>query len=163
MSTKGLLEDKSILVVDDESDILDTLADLLTVCHVDKASSYEEAIEKLNTGSYDIAILDIMGVNGYELLKIATRKSITTVMLTANALSPEDTIQAHKKGAAYYLPKEEMINIEEHLNDVIKAQAQGKNTWWRWFDRFASFYERKFGSDWQENDRTYWDKFKNYY
>jgi hypothetical protein len=84
-------------------------------------------------------------------------------MLTANALSPEDTIKSHKQGAAYYLPKEEMVNIEQHLNDVLKALTAGISTWWRWFDRFASFYERKFGADWQDKDRNYWDRFKNYY
>jgi hypothetical protein len=84
-------------------------------------------------------------------------------MLTAHALSPEDTVKSHKKGAAYYLPKEEMSNIQQHLNDVLEAQEKGKNTWGKWFDRFASFYERKFGPDWQEHDEEYWNKFKNYY
>ena len=163
MNNKGLLEGKRILVVDDEPDILDTLEELLTMCDIDKASSYEEAEEKLNAGGYDITILDIMGVNGYALLDIAARKNITAVMLTAHALSPEDTIKSHKKGAAYYLPKEEIVNIEQHLSDVLKAQVRGKDTWWRWFDKFASLYEKKFGSDWQEKDKDYWDKFKNYY
>jgi hypothetical protein len=84
-------------------------------------------------------------------------------MLTANALSHEDTIKSHRKGAAYYLPKEEMVNIEEHLYDVLEAQAQGKNTWWRWLDRIFAFYENKFGPEWEEKDKGYWEKFKNYY
>ena len=163
MANKDFLEGKRVLIVDDEPDVLDTLAELLTMCDIERASSYEEASENLNAGSYDLAILDIMGVNGYALLELATEKNIPAVMLTANALSPEDTIKSHKKGAAYYLPKEEIINIEQHLNDVLKALAEGKNTWWRWFDKFASFYERKFGSDWQEKDQNYWDKFKHYY
>jgi CheY-like chemotaxis protein len=163
MENKGLLEGKHILIVDDEPDVLDTLSELLTMCDIDRATSFVEAKNKLDTGSYDMAILDIMGVDGYALLDIATEKNITAVMLTANALSPEDTIKSHKKGAAYYLPKEEMANIEQHLSDVLTAQAEGKNTWWRWFDKFASFYERKFGAGWQEKDKNYWDKFKNYY
>jgi DNA-binding NtrC family response regulator len=163
MGSKRFLEGKRVLIVDDEPDVLDTLAELLSMCDIERASSYEEAREKLNAGGYDLAILDIMGVNGYALLELAAEKNITAVMLTAHALSPEDTIKSHKKGAAYYLPKEEMINIEQHLNDVLKALAEGKNTWWRWFDKFASFYERKFGPDWQEKDQNYWDKFKNYY
>jgi hypothetical protein len=110
-----------------------------------------------------MAILDIMGVDGYKLLDLATERKITAVMLTAHALSPEDTIKSHKKGAAYYLPKEEMVNLEQHLIDVLEAQAKGRSAWDRWFERFASFYERKFGPDWQESDKDYWDKFKNYY
>ena len=163
MNEKNLLDGKRVLIVDDEPDVLDTLEELLGICDVERASSFAEAKEKMDAGGFDLVILDIMGVNGYELLDLATEREITAVMLTANALSPEDTIKSHKKGAAYYLPKEEMVNIEQHLNDVLKAQAEGKSTWWRWFDKFASFYERKFGSDWQDKDKNYWDKFKNYY
>ena len=163
MEKQDLLKGKRILIVDDEPDVLDTLVDLLDMCDLETASTFEEAQEKLNAGYFDMAILDIMGVDGYKLLEFATQKKITAIMLTAHALSPEDTIKSHKKGAAYYLPKEEMSNIEQHLIDVLEAQAKGKNTWVRWFDRFASFYERKFGPDWQEHDKDYWDKFKNYY
>lgn len=163
MDEHNLLKGKRILIVDDEQDVLDTLADLLTDCEIETAASFDEASEKLNSGSFDITILDIMGVDGYKLLEIATGLKITAVMLTANALSPEDTIKSHKEGAAYYLPKEEMANIEQHLNDVLQAQAKGKSTWSRWFDRFSSFYEEKFGPDWQDKNKDYWDKFKGYY
>lgn len=163
MAKKNLLEGKKILIVDDEPDVLDTLADLLTDSEVEKAASFEAASDRMNAGEFDIAILDIMGVDGYKLLEIATGKGILAVMLTAHALSPEDTIKSHKEGAAYYLPKEEMANIEQHLNDVLEAREKGKNTWARWFDRFSSFYEEKFGKDWQDKDKDYWDKFKGYY
>jgi DNA-binding NtrC family response regulator len=163
MEKQDLLIGKRILIVDDEPDVLDALADLLDMCDLSTASTFEEARQKLFAGPFDMAILDIMGVDGYKLLELATQRNITAVMLTAHALSPEDTLKSHKKGAAYYLPKEEMSNIERHLIDVLEAQSKGKNTWVRWFDRFASFYERKFGPDWQEHDRQYWDKFKNFY
>jgi CheY-like chemotaxis protein len=163
MEKQDLLKGKRILIVDDEPDVLDALADLLGMCDLTAASTFEEARQKLLAGPFDMAILDIMGVDGYKLLELATQRKITAIMLTAHALSPEDTLKSHKKGAAYYLPKEEMFNIERHLIDVLEAQAKGKNTWGRWFDRFASYYERKFGPDWQEPDRKYWDKFKNYY
>jgi CheY-like chemotaxis protein len=163
MNRDDLLEGKSILIVDDEPDILETLKELLSMCEVETVSNFAEARDRLVNGRFDLTILDIMGVNGYALLELATEKKITAIMLTANALSPEDTIKSHKKGAAYYLPKEELLNIQHHLEDVLKAQKEGKSTWWRWFDKFASFYEKKFGSDWQEKDKNYWDKFKNYY
>lgn len=163
MKKQDLLEGKRILIVDDEPDVLDALADLLDMCVLSRASTFEEARQKLLDGNFDMAILDIMGVDGYKLLEYAVQRKITAVMLTAHALSPEDTIKSHKKGAAYYLPKEEMFNIQRHLVVVLEAQAKGKNTWVRWFDRFASFYERKFGPDWQEADKKYWDKFKNFY
>ena len=163
MEKKDLLEGKKVLIVDDEPDVLETLSDLLSMCSVVEASSFEEAQEKLIDSSLDLAVLDIMGVDGYKLLDICAEKKLTAVMLTAHALSPGDTVKSKKKGAAYYLPKEEMVNITEHLNDVLQAQEEGKSTWWKWFDKFAGFYDRKFGPDWQDENKEFWEKFKNYY
>jgi CheY-like chemotaxis protein len=160
---ENLLEGNKILIVDDESDVLETLQDLLTMCEVSKASSFEEAQQIMNSQEFDLLILDIMGVDGYKLLEIAHQKKITTVMLTAHALNPEDTKKSLEKGAAYYLPKEEMVNIAKHLSDVLAAQKEGKSTWFSWLDKFASLYDKKFGSDWQDNDKNFWDKFKYYY
>ncbi len=163
MANKDLLEDKKILIVDDEPDVLETLEDLLTMCQVVKATSFETAQKMINTQKFDLVILDIMGVDGYKLLEIASKKKLTAVMLTAHALSPESTKLSYKKGAAYYLPKEEMIHITDHLNDVLAAQNEGKNTWFSWLNKFASLYDKKFGPDWQDKDKDFWDKFKYYY
>lgn len=57
---------KRVLVVDDEQDILDTLAALLDICKIDMASSFEEGKRLLETSYYDIAVLDIMGVRGFD-------------------------------------------------------------------------------------------------
>ncbi|MFY9708198.1 MAG: response regulator, partial [Desulfobacterales bacterium] len=128
MSNHPLIKDKTILVVDDEPDVLDTLEDLLADCAVVKAGSFEKARELLEARPFDIAILDIMGVAGYDLLEIATRKKITTVMLTAHALSPENVVKSFRAGAAYYIPKEEMVNIASLLEDIMDARHKGQNT-----------------------------------
>jgi hypothetical protein len=78
-----------------------------------------------------MTILDIMGVDGYTLLEIATHRKVTAVMLTAHALSPENVGKSYKEGAASYLPKEEMANIASFLNDVLDAIEKGKNPWIR--------------------------------
>jgi len=44
------------------------------------------------------------------------------------------------------VPKEKMTDIVVYLNDVLEAVEKGKNSWWRWFERFGSFYEKKFGA-----------------
>ena len=106
-----------------------------------------------------MAILDIMGVDGYQLLEIATERKVIPVMLTAHALSVEDTKKSFKGGAASYVPKEEMANIATFLNDIFDAKEQGKSFWWRWLDRFASYYDKKFGPDWKEKDEDFWEKF----
>jgi len=144
---RSLLDGKKILVVDDEPDVVETVEELLPMCQVTCASSFAEAEDLLEKNTYDMAILDIMGVNGFELLKIAKKKRIIAVMLTSHALSPETTAQAYREGAASYIPKEKMVDIVTYLNDVLEAKEQGKDSWWRWFERFGSFYERKFGSD----------------
>lgn len=158
MAEKNLLGGKRVLIVDDEPDVLKTLEELLTMCDVTTASSFDEAKELLDTQYFDLAVLDIMGVSGYELLEIANNKEVIAIMLTAHALSPEDTVKSYKEGAASYIPKEEMGNITTFLNDILEAKEKGKNLWWRWLDRFASYYDRKFGPDWREKGTDIWEK-----
>jgi DNA-binding NtrC family response regulator len=162
MEKKSLLDGKRILIVDDEPDILDTLEDLLPMCRVVKASSFDEAKTGLDTQTFDMAILDIMGVDGYRLLEMATQKKVTSVMLTAYALTPQDVVKSYKKGASYYIPKEEMVNIVTFLEDILDAIAKGKNPWSRWYERLAAFCERKFGPGWKESEKEFWDRFPFY-
>ncbi|MEW6666040.1 MAG: response regulator [Thermodesulfobacteriota bacterium] len=154
-----LLKYKRVLIVDDEPDILDTLESLLSMCDVVKASSFEEAKPLLETQYFDMAILDIMGVDGYKLLEIANKRKVLPVMLTAHALSPGDTVKSFKGGAASYVPKEKISEITTYLNDILEAQLQGKSFWWRWLDRFAAYYDKKFGPDWKKGDKEFWEKF----
>ncbi|MBW2435430.1 MAG: response regulator [Deltaproteobacteria bacterium] len=161
-AAKDLLEGKRILLVDDEPDVLDSLEDLLPMCETVKASNFKEAKDYLETEYFDLAILDIMGVEGYQLLEIANQRKVTAVMLTAHALSPDNVIKSYKEGAASYLPKEEMVNIASFLTDVFEAQNQGRNTWIRWYDRLGSFFEKKFGSEWQDDEKEFWEKFPFY-
>ena len=154
-----LLNYKRVLIVDDEPDILESLVGLLPMCDVVKAGTFEEAKTLLETQYFDIAVLDIMGVNGYKLLEIATQREVIAVMLTAHALSPEDTVKSFKGGAAYYVPKEKMGEIATYLNDILEAKHKGKPAWSRWLDRFASYYDKKFGPKWRQTDEDFWVKY----
>jgi DNA-binding response OmpR family regulator len=100
-----IVKGKRVLIVDDEKDVLDTLTELLDMCKLDAASSFEQGKEFLENEYYDVAVLDIMGVKGYELLEIANSRDIPALMLTAHALSEEHLKQSAEKGAAYYAPK----------------------------------------------------------
>ncbi len=159
---KGLIDGKRILIVDDEPDILEALQELLSMCDVVKASTFEEAEELLKTQYFDMAILDIMGVDGFKLLEIANKRDVIAVMLTAHALSPETTVQSYKEGAASYVPKEEMVNIATYLNDILEAKEQGKSVWWRWLERFGAYYDKKFGLNWKDKDKDFWESLKYY-
>jgi DNA-binding NtrC family response regulator len=150
---------KRVLIVDDEKDVLDTLTDLLQVCKIDQASSFEDAKALLETEYYDVAVLDIMGVNGYKLLEIAKGKKVAALMLTAHALSEADLKKSAEGGASYYAPKEEISNIAIFVADVIEAVDKGKSAWVRMFERLGDFYDRRFGgTDWREKEKEFWMK-----
>jgi len=162
MEKRSLLEGKKVILVDDEPDVLENLEELLPMCDVTKASNFEEGRKLLEERKFDIAILDIMGVKGYRLLKIANEKNVMAVMLTAHAFSLEDTVKSYKEGAVLYLPKEKMIEIETFLLDVLEAKKEKKNYWWRWLDKLDSYYKKKFGADWQQSDEEFWKKFESW-
>jgi DNA-binding NtrC family response regulator len=159
MDAEKIIAGKRILIVDDEQDVLDGLVDLLEICKIDTASSFEEGKRLLEENDYDIAILDIMGVKGFDLLKIANERNVPSLMLTAHALSEENLKKSAKDGAAYYAPKDEMKNIVVFVADVIEAMEKKKSPWVRWFDRLGSFYDKKFGgTDWREKERKFWEE-----
>ena len=161
MAEKKLLEGKRVLAVDDERDVLDTLIDLLPMCEMVTASSFEKARDLLESEQFDLAILDIMGVDGYALLDIATKKNIPAVMLTAHAWSPDNLVRSIKEGAVAYLPKEELSNITDYLSDVLIAKKEGRNPWQSWHDRLPpSYFERRWGAAWKDADKEFWDTFK---
>jgi len=66
------LEIKSILAVDNEPDILETVEEKLNICIIRKAIDYETAMHYLVGFTFDIVIFHIRGVNGFELLKDVT-------------------------------------------------------------------------------------------
>jgi DNA-binding NtrC family response regulator len=165
MDTDKILRGKKVLIVDDEQDILDLLVQLLSACMVDAASSFEEAKRLLETESYDIAVLDIMGVRGFELLEIANERGIPALMLTAHALSEESLRKSAEDGASYYVPKDEIGKIDVFVADVIEAREKKKNPWVRWYERLGGFFDKKFsGPNWREQQREFWEeKLKSYY
>jgi len=153
MTSESPLANKTILVVDDEPDILETVAEELDMCIVDKASKYSAAIQYMRGYTYDIVILDIMGVNGFELLKEAVARGIPAVMLTAHALSPDSLKKSMKLGAVSFLPKEKIPELESYLVDVVLGA--GKPVWQKLFDRLGGYFDKLFGHGWKEKDKFF--------
>lgn len=162
MEPKKLLRGKRVLIVDDEADILDFLTEILEVCKVDRASTFEEAKEMLENNYYDAAVLDIMGVRGYELLDIAKKKNIPTLMLTAHALSKENLKKSFEKGADFYVPKDEMSKVDIYLADILEAREKKKNVWVKWYERLSGFCDRRFGPNWRDDDPDFWKNLLKY-
>ena len=158
MGSGSLLQDKMILIVDDEPDVLDTIAEQLDMCRVHKAKDYNKALQLLASYTFDIVILDIMGVRGFELLKHAVSRGFPTVMLTAHALTPDALKKSIKLGAVSFLPKEKMSELESFLVDVVLGG--GKSAWEKLFDKLGSFFNRRFGPDWKQRD-AFFKAFEN--
>ena len=120
----SVLEGKRILSVDDEIDILNLLEEEILEacpsCRFERATSFEEAKNLLNSGTYDVVILDIMGVRGFDLLEIAVKRGFKAAMLTAHALSPEALKRSVEMKARAYLSKEKLGQIVPFLEDLLK-------------------------------------------
>jgi CheY-like chemotaxis protein len=154
-----ILNGKLVIIVDDETDILESLKGLLPMCKLDVASSFEEARLLLESKFYDIAILDIMGVGGYDLLEIANKRNIPALMLTAHALSEDHLRKSAEKGASFYVPKEEITKIPIFVADVLEAKEEGTNAWLKWFDRLSTYFDKRFGgTDWRDKEGEFWRK-----
>lgn len=153
MAQENLLKGKLVLVVDDEPDVLEVIGEQLTDGQVHKAGNYETAMEYLMSYTYDVVILDIMGVNGFELLKRSVARGFPTVMLTAHALSPESLKKSIKLGAVSFLPKENMPELTSFLEEVVLGR--GKPVWKKVFDRLGTFFEQRFGPDWKKRDKFF--------
>ena len=158
MENLKILEGKRLLIVDDEADVLDTLSELLDMCLIDTAPDFETARTLLYDHHYDAAIFDIMGVNGYELLEISNQKKIPALMFTAHALNPDNFVKSIEGGAKAYIPKEKMSEIAGFMADLIRSDLAGDQRPKNWFKRLRSFFDRRFGEDWMENRKAFWDK-----
>ena len=156
MKTNEILLGKRILVVDDEKDVLDIVTELLRACKIDTASSYEEGRRFLESTRYDAAVLDIMGVRGFDLLDIARARNIPALMLTAHALSEASLGTSIERGAAYFVPKEKINRIDLYVADVLEAREGKKNPWARWLRRLGSTLDAAFtGPEWRERQKDF--------
>jgi DNA-binding NarL/FixJ family response regulator len=120
------------------------------MCRIYKAPDYVTALQYLLSYTYDIVILDIMGVDGFSLLRKSVSREFPTVMLTAHALTPEALKKSIKLGAVSFLPKEKMSELESFLEDVVLGG--GKSAWEKLFDKLGAFFNKRFGPDWKERD-----------
>lgn len=148
----SILDKKKMLAVDDEPDILTVLKEEIeescSGCVVDTATNYIEALERLASSDYDLVILDIMGVRGFDLLQIAVKRNLKVVMLTAHGLSQENLQKSYEMGARAYLPKQKMGEIVSFLEDVLKYDFE--SGWKRLFNALRETFTELLGRDWEK-------------
>ncbi len=160
MTKSVILRDKTILVVDDERDVIESVDELLRD-HADlivhTATGFHEARQLLFSYNYDVAILDIMGVRGFELLEIAHHRGIPAIMLTAQALNPDALKRSIELGARAYLPKERLVSLPDFLEDVLRLSY--RSVWRKVFDDLLGIFNERFGSSWRKSEQQFWSEF----
>jgi CheY-like chemotaxis protein len=159
--TKSILNGKRILAVDDEPDILKILEEEILEtcpeCKLDNATAYETAVKMLESTNYDVIILDIMGVRGFDLLDLAVKKKFRAVMLTGHALSPEALKKSVELGARAYLPKEKLGEIVPFLEDVLKYDYLPG--WGRMMKTLDEYFNSRWGRAWEKSEEKFWKEF----
>lgn len=102
---------KSILIIDDELDMLQLLKRSLEPelkCDIQTAQSAKEALEILSKGSFDLVLVDIKmpQMDGFELLELLKRDhpQMTVVMMTAYG-GVDMAVEAMRKGAYDFITK----------------------------------------------------------
>jgi DNA-binding response OmpR family regulator len=160
MENNQALNGKKLLVVDDEPDMIESLEELLEDTFViDSAASFEEAVACLKTNTYDVAILDIMGVRGYDLLEATHALGIPTLMLTAHALSPDNLKKSIELGADAYIPKNKMVDISLYVEDVLMSRQDKRRNNFKWYTRLMPLFDKFFGEGWKDPEKAFWDAF----
>ncbi|MCB2218756.1 MAG: sigma-54 dependent transcriptional regulator [Bacteroidetes bacterium] len=104
----------TILIVDDERSIRNTLSDILTneKYEVDQAENGEVAVDKLSQNTYDAVLCDIKmpGMDGLEVLDYALKKTDTPIIMISGHGTIETAVEAIKKGAFDYIEKPPDLN-----------------------------------------------------
>lgn len=127
------MKNRSILIIDDETEILKMIKFIFEragYVQITAASSAKEALKILSAKMPDIVILDVMmpEMNGFELLQeIRTISRVPVLMLTAKG-EAEDRFTGFELGADDYLvkpflPKELLLRISA----ILKRAYPEKN------------------------------------
>jgi DNA-binding NtrC family response regulator len=129
-------EQPSVLVVDDESSILDTLRILLRKegYEVTTAQGGKAGLEQIRSGGHSIVLTDVRmpQVTGLDILRAAREQDPETpvVLMTAQA-SLQTAVQAVNEGAFYYIQKpfsnDELVAILRRACEFRSIRVENKH------------------------------------
>lgn len=122
-----------ILLIEDEAELAENIADYLSGenYHCELAGTYQNAVEKIHTHSYDCILLDLMlpGGNGLkilELLKEQNKQDGVIILSAKNSI--EDKVQGLQTGADDYLAKPfHLSELAARLHSVIRRKHFGNS------------------------------------
>ena len=119
---------KRVLLVDDETDFVTTLAERLRLrgMGAETVSNGVDALAALGGGGFDLMVLDVKmpGMDGLDLLRLVRRQYPTLpVILLSGHGSTRDGMEGMRLGASDYLVKP--VDIEELMDRMAEAMARG--------------------------------------
>jgi DNA-binding NtrC family response regulator len=153
MPDLSILKGKKILAVDDEPDVLEVIQENLSDCLLTTASNFDEAVKLISEQEFDLVILDIMGVDGFGLLKECRKRNLPATMLTARSMEVESLNRAIKEGAVSFLPKYELQTLPEIVAEILEGLKEGKSHWTKLFQRLGPYFKEKLGVVWADLEK----------
>ena len=128
------MDKATVLLVEDETKLLETLSDFLEINHynVIQATDGLDGIQKFHAhrSEIDIVLLDVMlpFTDGYEVLKqIRLCSNVPVILLTAKE-EVEDQIKGFSYGADDYIIKPYSLSIIKlHIEAVLKRFGHGED------------------------------------
>ena len=126
-------ENFPILIVDDEPDIIEALANYLDDYEVDFAGDAETALEKIASGAFKIVVSDIVmpGFDGIELLRRIKdiNPGIQVIMMTGQTtlMRASESLQ---DGALKYLlkPFDDISEVDDAIQEAIKKVKEWEDS-----------------------------------
>jgi DNA-binding NtrC family response regulator len=149
----NILKQKEFLAVDDEPDILEVIVEEFPDSNVIVAGNFDDALKLIQDKRFDLIILDIMGVNGLELLVHCRKRGMPATMLTAHAVNVESLNRSIQLGAVSFIPKDELIRLPEYIAEILQGLEQGHTHWRRLFERLEGYFKDRLGIVWEDLER----------
>jgi len=149
----SILTGKKILFAGGEPDISwkvlgEKILGACSDCTLDRATTHLAATKMMEAQKYDVVILDIMGVRGFDLLELAISRNIKVAMFTEHDLNPKTLELSFKKGARTYIPKEKLGEIVPYLESILTtAYLPG---WGYLLSKVADLFDGIFEPAWKQ-------------
>jgi DNA-binding response OmpR family regulator len=120
-----------VLLVDDEQELISTLAQRLSFrgIEADWVTTGDEALEKIKTGGYDLAVLDVKmpGLSGIDLGNAIheIRPDVKLIFMTGHGSTEDFEAGSQTSGSGFYLIKP--VDIDTLMAKMEEALASGGN------------------------------------
>ncbi len=153
MSISEIMRGKRILAVDDEPDILEVIKEQLPECQVETAGNFDAGLNYILNDSFDLVILDIMGVSGFDLLEECRKRNLPAAMLTAHAINIDSLNRSIRLGAVSFIPKDELARLPIFISEIFDSIGKTQAHWPQLFKRIGPFFRERLGVVWEDIER----------